>query len=382
MSHFTVTVCLPDERDEQTLEDRLNEILAPWDENVSMAPYKSFEDGGAEEFWWVRSVREGAEHHRNSTGVKPHYPDDPHGLKHSGSSKYPEHVQRAEFADDAQWADKLGEHPTWETVVKLYNEKYHPDNALAVPGEVEPDEVDTERLHFDEETGRAYTWSRYNPESKWDWWVIGGRWRNSLHAKPGVQADLLVLSDRHYTERYLKEGDEVQKWAPNKGLRCDGGPKGLLDFESMRAEAEAEANGEFDRWEKAIEGTPHAKPWSHFRGLFELGEITIDQARNLYGGQPRIEALRKDEHFRYADSDQLEAFELGREEYVATARRDAVSGYALITLDRQWMAPGRMGWFGMSSDGPGEREGYKVEANRYLDALADDVLIVQIDCHI
>lgn len=379
MSHFTVTVCLPDERATEKLDDCLNDILAKWDENVSVAPYKSFEDGGAEEHWWVGAVRRGAEHHRNGTGVKPHFPDDPHGFKHPGSSGYPEDVQRAEYADDAQWAEKLGEHPTWETVVNLYNEKFHPGNELAVPGEVEWDDADYERLHFDDETGRAYTWSRYNPDSKWDWWCIGGRWRNSLHAKAGVQPSMLVLSDPHYTEQYLQPGDEVQKWGPNKGMRCDGGPKGLLDFESMRAEAEAKANERYDRWLKVTDGTPYAEPWSHFYGLFQLGELTIDQARNLYRGQPRIEAMGKAKDLEWLDN---EDFQVGREEYVATARRDAVPGYALITLDRQWMAPGHMGWFGVSSDGPGEREAYNVEANRYLDELADDVLIVQIDCHI
>lgn len=380
MSHFAVTVCLPDERDNEKLDECLGDILAPWDENAAVAPYKKFEDGAAEDYWWVSSVRRGAEHHRNGTGLKPHNPNMFASYSSEETRETPEQ-QREAFAEDAMWAEKLGEHPTWETVVQLYNEKYHPGNELAIPGQVEWDEVDTERLHFDEETGRAYHWSRYNPESKWDWWVIGGRWRNSLHAKPGVDASCLVLSEAHYTEEYLKPGDEIQKWAPNKGLRCDGGPKWLLDFESMRTEAEAKAHAQFDRWLKVTDGTPHAEPWSHFYGLFQLGELTIDQARGLYRGQPRVEALDKDEDLRWHDNP-IEEFGLGREEYVLTARRDAVPGYALITLDRQWMAPGHMGWFGMSSDGPGERGAYKVEANRYLDALADDVLIVQIDCHI
>lgn len=30
-----------------------------------------------------------------------------------------------------------------------------------------------------EEDGRLYQWSVYNPKSRWDWWVIGGRWSNS-----------------------------------------------------------------------------------------------------------------------------------------------------------------------------------------------------------
>lgn len=382
MSHFTVTVCLPGERDNEKLEERLGDILAKWDENVSVAPYKSFEEGGPAEYWWVRSVRAGAEHHRNGTGILPHYPDDPHGFKHPRSSKYPEDVQRADYAEDAMWAEKLGEHPTWADVVACYNAKYHPGNELAIPGEVDADEVDTERLHHEAETDRAYTWSRYNPNSKWDWWVIGGRWRNAFHAKPGVQSSALIVSGPHYTEQYIKnEADRPQKWAPNKGMRCDGGPKGWLDFESMREEKAAEANALFDKWEAICADTPHAEPWSHFRGLFELGEMDIETARKLYHAQPRVQACRDDEDLKWRD-DVVAEFFSGRDEYVATARRDAVPGYALITLDREWVAPGRMGWWGMSSDEAGDREVYKAKANEYLESLADDVLIVQIDCHI
>lgn len=391
MSHFTVTVCLPADSD-QSIDERLADVLARWDENVSVAPYKSFEDGGPAEYWWVRSVRSGADSHAALT-VK-----GAEGLAREriGSKLAADAIEshdwtratrvveekRPEWAEDAAWAERLGQNPTWEDVVKLYNEKYHPGNELAIPCEVDPDEVDTERLHFDEETGRAYTWSRYNPDSKWDWWVIGGRWRNKFHAKPGVQASALILSDPHYTEQYIKnEADRPQKWAPNKGLRCDGGPKGLLDFESMRDEKAAEANALFDKWEAICAGTPHAEPWSHFRGLFELGELTIDQAREQYHAQPRVQACRDDEDLKWRD-DVVAEFFSGRDEYVATARRDAVPGYALITLDREWVAPGRMGWFGMSTDEGADREVYKAKANEYLESLADDVLIVQIDCHI
>jgi hypothetical protein len=41
-----------------------------------------------------------------------------------------------------------------------------------------------------------------------------------------------------------------------------------------------------------------------------------------------------------------------------------------------------MGWFGMSNDGPGQRQAYQVAANRYLDDLKDDRLAVLLDCHI
>jgi hypothetical protein len=67
---------------------------------------------------------------------------------------------------------------------------------------------------------------------------------------------------------------------------------------------------------------------------------------------------------------------------VHAARRAAVPGYALVTLEREWVAPGRMGWFGMSSDGPGEKTGYHIAVNAYLDALDPNAYVVLVDCHI
>jgi hypothetical protein len=330
MSHFSVTVCLPADTVLDKVEDTLNDVLAQWDENRECPLRRDYEDGGPEDYWWVRSVRRGG------------------------------------HADDAELARRLGEHPTWADVVAAYNAKYHPENVVAVPGEEK--ELDTERLHYDDETGRAYTWTTRNPDAMWDYWRIGGRWSGHFVARE-VTSEVL-LPDSH--------------WDGPKGLGrglVDGGPKRLLDFDAMRQRAADEAHVRYDEWDALCAKTPSAKEWAHFLGLHKAGELTIEQARERYGAQPRIMAARADEEMGWYD-DIIEHFGVSREEYVANARRDAVPGYALITLDRQWMAPGRMGWFGMSSDEPGTVDAYKTEANAYLEALGDDVLIVQIDCHI
>ena len=37
------------------------------------------------------------------------------------------------------------------------------------------------------EDGEWYSWSSYNPDSKWDWYEVGGRWAGSLQLKEGVE---------------------------------------------------------------------------------------------------------------------------------------------------------------------------------------------------
>lgn len=359
MSHFSVTVCLPAGTDPSKLDAVLTDVLERWDENREVDAYRDYEDGSAEDYWWVSSVRCGAEHHRNGTGVKPYSATDT--FAGSDFSKKTEAEQREEFAEHAIYAERLGECPSWARVVEQYNLKWH--------SEPEADgELDTERLHYDEETGRAYTWSRRNPEAMWDYWRIGGRWSGHFVAREVTSEVLLPQS--HW------DGPTGQ----GRG-RVDGGPKRLLDFEAMRNEAEANAAKRFDKWQAICARTPDAKSWEHFVGLKSAGVLTIEQARQLYHDQPRIKAAKKDEEFRW-DHDVIAEFLPGREEYLAIARRGAVPGYALITLGREWTAPGRMGWFGMSSDGPGERDAFKTAANAYLESLPDDVFIVQLDCHI
>lgn len=349
MSHFAVTVCLPTDTTHENVERVLEDVMSQWDENRDVEPYRDYEDGSAEDYWWVNAVRRGAQHHRNGTGIKPYSPD---AFAGSEFSKYTEAQQLAELADDADWAEKLGDHPTWADVVTHYNAKYGEE----------------ERLQYDEETGRAFTWSQRNPDSLWDYWRIGGRWSGHFVARE-VTPEVL-LPDSH--------------WDGPKGLGrgfVDGGPKRLLDFEAMREKAASEANARYDQWDKLCAKTPHAKEWAHFVGLHKAGELTIEQARERYHAQPRIAAARSDQEMGWYD-DIVEHFGMSRDEYVANARRDAIAGYALVTLDRRWMAPGRMGWFGMSTDEPGTVDAYKTEANAYLEGLDPDVLIVQLDCHI
>ncbi|WP_431728638.1 hypothetical protein [Verrucosispora sp. TAA-831] len=376
MTHFTVLVCLPANTDPDDIETAISDKLARWDENRDVEPYRDYEDGSPEEFWWVSAILRGADHHRNGTGILPHHPDDPHGVRQPGrTSQYPEAVQRAEYADDAAWAEKLGEQPTWEAVVQLYNEKYHPTNAVAIVGD-STDTEDTDRLHYDPETGRAYTISTRNPEGLWDWWAIGGRWHRTMIGVQGADRSVLVFGHAAAFSR-----DDSPARADNGGLFCDGGPRFVLDFKAMRDKAAAEANARYDRWDVICEKTDPAKPWSHFLDLAKVEEIAWDEARRLYREQPRIELTSQDEELRWMDCP-VEHFMSGRDEYVEEARRAAVPGYALVTLDGEWLAPGRMGWFGMSSDSSGERSAYRVGVNRYLEDLDPQAYIVLVDCHV
>lgn len=228
--------------------------------------------------------------------------------------------------------------------------------------------ADSEPMLIDAESGHAYSMSTRNKDAKWDYWRIGGRWgyfpfrteHRALVMKPesGWDSPEMIMPDT-----------------------CDGGPKLALDLAALREKKAAGARKTFAEWTALTDGTPDALPWSSFtENISEGTGYTIEQARAEYHSQPRIERI-KDSDFRHYD-DPVAAFGAGLKRYVATETARAVPGYATVTTDGRWMAPGRMGWFGCSDDSEGDRIGYWEAANAYIEALPETTFLVALDCHI
>lgn len=315
MSHFTVLVALrPTEA--ENIEAALKEALAPFDETREVTPYFQYEAGKAEEHWAVDACRE----------------------------------------NDLLPAE--GE-LTWPQVAAAVNARY----------EHRTDDPDYLRIDAD---GRAYTTSTYNPQSKWDWWVIGGRWTGYFAVKPEHDGDPRLITGRPGTFGNRAEGGRV-----------DGGPRGLLDFDRLRNTKAKEAGEQYDRWTRLVDGLPEALPWSHFHDRYQADRngYPIQRARADYASQPRVQATRQSEEFTWLDC-VIASFSVSRDEYMQQAADGAVPGFAYLGLDGVWQAPGEMGWFGMSSDAEADRVVYRRRMNELLDGLDPAVILVAVDCHI
>lgn len=309
-------------------------------------------------------------------------------------------------------------------------------NALSAA--LEPFDENREVEQATDEDGDTY-WR--NPQAKWDWWTIGGRWRGYFIPAAHAQRDDLIFGEPgvfdNAPKTYIAEGRECPK--------PDGGRRGSLDLEAMRNEAEAKAAQDWDQYASVVEGTPQHSPWSEYVSRVELAEAvdpvswedmveeararalaeaglsspadidalaygaeqykrydaahrdaldsarkryhasldySIDMARSEYAAQPRIAALRKHPEYRNRFDGPENDFEVPRDEYVLRQVARAVPGYATLRADGRWLAPGRMGWFGMSDDDPDSYAYYTREANTYIDALSSDSWLVVVDAHI
>lgn len=109
MSHFFTVVMVPGTTLPEHIEETVEGLLAPYDENLRVDSYKAYLD------------------HEDLEHMASYYHTSPHDL-----------ATLVHSMED--WAGSEGG-------------------------------VDEQGL---------YRWSTYNPQSKWDWWVISGRWNGAI----------------------------------------------------------------------------------------------------------------------------------------------------------------------------------------------------------
>ena len=199
----------------------------------------------------------------------------------------------------------------------------------------------------------------HNPNAKWDWYQVGGRWSGYFKAKPGTAGE---LGERSWATNEIEPGcyDVIRK--------------GDIDFDAMVAEAHVTANKRYDLYEATVAGLDVPKPWKEFREDF----ADVDDARVAFSGLPYNVALRAaklDDWF----SDSVATYGVGRDAYVKRAGYNTFIPYAVVQ-NGEWAAKGEMGYFGMSNETVDESEWCERIAKLLLE-LPDDTLITAVDCH-
>lgn len=189
-----------------------------------------------------------------------------------------------------------------------------------------------------------YTMSTYNPQSKWDYWRIGGRWAGRL---------LLKAPDQQRTPELSWEWKDASRDERIKlldGRHVDQARKGELDWEGMQLERL----------------TSIEKRWTgYLKVLDEQGD----------------EAAKREAYWTFGLMQ--EELTLGRDAHLE--REASLSPLAWVqacVAEGVWKEKGRMGWFGCSTDGPDERDQWGEWMTRFIGLMPDDVLLTICDYHI
>lgn len=180
---------------------------------------------------------------------------------------------------------------------------------------------------FDEDGNLMTT---YNPDSKWDWYSIGGRFPGLLKATTGTHGDGSAF---HINPRVDGEFDSARV--------------GDIDF-----------SPDMDEYNKAI------RYW----------EVVVEK-------QP-LKANENPDHFTnwYRDG-YFEEYYRDKETYAKIMA--SFSTYAIVTPDGKWFEKGQMGWFGDSSETADEFVDWHLHyKERFLDTADPDWTLTIVDCHI
>jgi len=163
-------------------------------------------------------------------------------------------------------------------------------------------------------------YSTYNPDAKWDWYSVGGRWGGSLKLKQDARADY-GGSDAVDEARIADIDFSPDEEAYKRALRF---------------------------WEVAVEGDKQREGEDFF--IFYKPEYYLE----YYG--------TKEKYAKYTSQ---------------------WSSFAVVTPDGKWHEPGQMGWFGMSNTtANSQRDWNEHFMERFIESADGDLIITVVDCHI
>lgn len=228
----------------------------------------------------------------------------------------------------------------------------------------------------DEQGNVIKTIDRTNPNKKWDWYQVGGRWNGYFKLKPMAMGVVGAPGLQTMNSDYVPV---------DEATRADILMKGDIDVDAMRDEAAEEAAKNYDLFLSVTADTPVAMTWQQCQERNQTGEFRSNgepkvdwaAAREQYHAQPMVKALASNRETMWFE---LERFLVSREQYIQTARDGALTTFAVVK-DGKWYERGEMGWWGIVHN-ESDRADWNRRFSELIDSLPDDTMLTVVDCHI
>ena len=142
---------------------------------------------------------------------------------------------------------------------------------------------------------------RTNPNKKWDWYQVGGRWTGYFKLKPKAITAAGAECTNYQEPTLGRPGIQTMNadYEPPTSDRADSVQKRFIDFEGMRNEAGDEAAKNYDLFKRVTNNAPMIS-WDDILKEYTEGDKTdIDSARKEYHNQPGIIAIRANEETKF-----------------------------------------------------------------------------------
>ena len=295
MSHFAVLV----------IGDNVEEQLTKYDENIVMEKYVKHTKEQL-----IAEEKKSIEDYKNTTYAD--YLADP--VKYAENVSNEKHLNylKEDFPKKLVMTDE----EIYQYATKWY----------------EPEEIGP--------NGEVY--STHNPDSKWDWYEVGGRFAGQITVKDGVE-----IENPNFSWGWR---DEDKETIISSGHKTDSAYVKDIDFIKMHR-TEKDYKKSLRYWELIVEG---AKP----KNKEEEEMVKF----NWYKPEFYLE--------RYKD----------KETYAKCS--SSFSMWAVVK-DGVWYEKGNMGWWAMSSETNDEAVDWEMNFfDRFIKDLPEDTLLTVVDCHI
>lgn len=392
MSHFAVLVVT----DQQPTDEVLGPILQPWHEyectgtrdqyvvavDITDEVRKEFEKPVP-----VVLMPDGQvlDRYDDSLYITIKKDDPPFGVRDQKEFRLPDQAEEQEMPAEEARKHGLG----YATMEECAQEYY----GISEDEERPADAID----------GHIYQWT--NPNKKWDWWVVGGRWSGVLAPRyepskdpanqetcwlcqgTGTRCDSITNHQPMRCNGCRGEGISVKfatQWKKVPQDRCQVRD---LDLDALRDSAEEKALREWDRWQPVVAGR-EVPSWEqirkkHIDDLPEGAPRDWDAVRRMFNEHPVVLDIRKaagEKEYVWDMADLCERLRRTREEHSAYARLNAPVLFAYVK-DGKWVERGEMGWFAVVSDEKDPLE-WARHYNEMLASLRPDQWVAVVDCHI
>jgi len=210
--------------------------------------------------------------------------------------------------------------------------------------------------------GILVEYSTYNPNSKWDWYELGGRWTGYFKLKEGAKGKL---------------GEPGLMTEKAKVGYADLALKKDIDFDFMRKVAEEQAIESYDKAMGIIGELPINESWEVVIARID----DVEEAREIYWNQPRCKAWKDQKGGAILGfSSSPDDFLMTKDEYVQEAKNGAIVTFAVLK-DGKWYEKGKMGWWACVTNEK-DKKSWNAEFAALIDSLSDDTLLSVYDCHI
>ena len=233
--------------------------------------------------------------------------------------------------------------------------------------------------------GRYY--KHTNPNKKWDWYQIGGRWTGMLvpyydPEKDSANRETCTLCNGTGKRADMPGQDKCNGCAgtgihtkrPTQWAKIAGDQLRLGDIPLVTLRDEAERRA-LDKYDEAT-GIVGGRPIPDWATVLAAQGTDYAKAREIYNNDPVIVALQEKDPFL----DSINSLRKSRADVARSARASAICPFAIVH-EGKWYERGEMGWWACVSNEK-DRDAWAEEFEALLDKLSPDSWLTVVDCHI